>query len=132
MAELDDLLLTAGHDLDRLKLPLTLDVARGDETYTLLRGDSQTLKAGDMYIRDGEGVISSILYGPDWRTQITPETRSVVFTVYAPPGVGTEAVETHLRNLEANVRLISREASGEKLAEPKTWLLVRTSRRGTD
>lgn len=110
MAELDDLLLTAGHDLDRLALPLTLDVAQGTETYTLLRGDPQTLKAGDMYIRDGQGVISSILYGPDQRTQITPETRSVVFTVYAPPGVSLVFVDAHLHNLETNVRLIAPQA----------------------
>lgn len=63
-----------------------------------------------MYIRDGDGVISSIIYGPDRRTQITPDTRNVVFTVYAPPGVGAEAVQAHLRNLEANVRLIAPEA----------------------
>lgn len=44
MAELQDLLLTAGHDLSALRLPLTLDVAKGDETYTLLRGEPQTLK----------------------------------------------------------------------------------------
>jgi DNA/RNA-binding domain of Phe-tRNA-synthetase-like protein len=110
MAELDDLLLTAGHDLDTLALPLTLDVAQGDETYTLLRGEPQTLKAGDMFIRDGEGMISSILYGPDRRTQITPETKAVVFTVYAPPGVAPEAVAAHLANLERSVRLITPEA----------------------
>jgi DNA/RNA-binding domain of Phe-tRNA-synthetase-like protein len=114
MAELDDLLLTAGHDLDTLALPLTLDVAQGTETYTLLRGDPQTLKAGDMFIRDGEGVVSSIIYGPDRRTQITPETRSVVFTVYAPPGIAPETVQAHLRSLEANVRLI---APGAEVAQ---------------
>jgi DNA/RNA-binding domain of Phe-tRNA-synthetase-like protein len=109
MAELQDLLLTAGHDLDTLALPLTLDVARGDETYTLLRGEPQALKAGDMFIRDGEGVISAIIYGPNQRTQILPETRSVIFTVYAPPGVGTAAVEAHLRTLEGNARLMAPE-----------------------
>jgi hypothetical protein len=88
MAELDDLLLTADHDLDALRLPLTLDVAQGTETYTLLRGDEQTLKAGDMFIRDAEGVIFSVLYGPDRRTPITPETKNVVFTVYAHAGRG--------------------------------------------
>ncbi|MGZ9226947.1 MAG: hypothetical protein ACXW4M_15465, partial [Anaerolineales bacterium] len=41
MAEMKDLLLTAGHDLDTLHLPLTLDVATGTERYTLLRGDEQ-------------------------------------------------------------------------------------------
>jgi len=39
MAEMQDLLLTAGHDLDVLQLPLTLDVATGTEGYTLLRGE---------------------------------------------------------------------------------------------
>src|SRR5512143_2868764 len=54
MAEMDGLLLTAGHDLDTLHLPLTLDVADGTESYTLLRGEPQVTKAGDMLIRDGE------------------------------------------------------------------------------
>src|SRR5512141_2203553 len=49
MAEVKDLLLTAGHDLDSLHVPLTLDVAQGEERYTLLRGQEQALKAGDMY-----------------------------------------------------------------------------------
>src|SRR5512145_3532386 len=55
MAEMQDLLLTAGHDLDKLNLPLTLDIANGTETYALLRGDEQTLKPDDMLIRDQTG-----------------------------------------------------------------------------
>ena len=39
MAEVKNMLITAGHDLDVLELPLTLDVSRGTETYTLMRGD---------------------------------------------------------------------------------------------
>src|SRR5512138_1157829 len=64
MAEVKNRLLTAGHDLDVLQLPLTLDAAKGNESYTLLRGDEQILKAGDMFIRDQQGIISSIIYGP--------------------------------------------------------------------
>src|SRR5215211_357360 len=37
IAEMKNMLLTAGHDLDTLRLPLTLDVSKGAETYTLLR-----------------------------------------------------------------------------------------------
>ena len=83
MAEMQDLLLTAGHNLDMLQLPLALDVATGTESYTLLRGEHQTLKPGDMLIRDRVGIISSIIYGPDQRTQITSEAHNVIFTVYA-------------------------------------------------
>ena len=115
MAEMQDLLLTAGHDLDILRLPLTLDAATGSERYTLLRGDEQMLKAGDMLIRDQEGVISSIVYGPDRRTQITPETRNVVFTVYAPPGIETQTVATHLDHLKENVMVFAPQAQVELL-----------------
>ena len=45
MAEINDLLLTAGHDLDALHLPLTLDAAQGTETYTLLRDEPQTAQS---------------------------------------------------------------------------------------
>jgi DNA/RNA-binding domain of Phe-tRNA-synthetase-like protein len=115
MAEMQDFLLTAGHDLDVLQLPLILDVANGTEQYTLLRGDEQTLKPGDMLIRDQNGVISSIIYGPDRRTQITPETRNVVFTVYAPPGIDGQIVRRHLLHIQENVMIFAPQAQVELL-----------------
>lgn len=111
MAELEDQLLTAGHNLDALKLPLRLDASQGDETYTLMRDAPQQLKAGDMCIADGEGVISSIVYGPDRRTRIVPATRNVVFTVYAPAGVGEAAVRAHLDTIRGHVAAIAPGAS---------------------
>jgi len=115
MAEMDDLLLTAGHDLDSLRLPLTLDVATGAETYTLLRGEEQILKAGDMLIRDQEGVISSIIYGPDQRTQISPGTKNAIFTVYAPVGIDEQAVRNHLGHIRENIRIFSPDAEVQQL-----------------
>ena len=110
MAEMQDMLLTAGHDLDILHLPLTLDVATGNETYTLLRGEEQVPKPGDMMISDQDGVISSILYGPDQRTQITPNTNNVIFTVYAPPGIAEGLVTEHLQHIKENVRVFAPQA----------------------
>ena len=110
MSELDSLLLTAGHDLDRIQGTVTLDVASGSEKYVVLRGDEQQLKPGDMMIADKQGIISSIIYGPDQRTQITPETRRVLFTVYAPPGIGEQPVAEHLHRIEANVHYIAPDA----------------------
>jgi DNA/RNA-binding domain of Phe-tRNA-synthetase-like protein len=115
MAEMQDLLLTAGHDLDALQLPLTLDVAQGTEQYTVLRGEGQTLKAGDMLIRDQAGVISSIIYGPDQRTQISPDTRNVVFTVYAPPGIDEQIIEDHLQRIQDYVLVFAPQAQVELL-----------------
>jgi DNA/RNA-binding domain of Phe-tRNA-synthetase-like protein len=113
MAEVQDLLLTAGHDLDVLQMPLQLDVATGTEKYTLLRGEEQVLKPGDMLIRDQTGIISSIIYGPDQRTQITPVTRNAVFTVYAPPGIDEQAVLEHLEHIKDNVMIFAPEAQVE-------------------
>lgn len=115
MAEMDNLLLTAGHDLDTVRPPVTLDVAKGTESYVLLRGVPQTPKAGDMMIVDGEGIISNIIYGPDQRTQITPQTTNAIFTVYAPPGIPAQAVDKHLQEIQQNVQLVSPDAQVEML-----------------
>ena len=115
MAEVSHLLLTAGHDVATLNLPVTLDVAQGHETYTVLRGEEQPLKAGDMFIRDGAGVISSILYGPDRRTAITPQTQHVMFTVYAPESIEVQRVNDHLLDIQRSVQLIAPSAQVELL-----------------
>ncbi len=115
MAEMKNMLLTAGHDLDILQLPLTLDVSKGDETYTLMRGDQQVLKPDDMFIGDRMGVISSIIYGPDQRTQITGDTRNVVFTVYAPAGIDEQTIEQHLEDIRDTVMLVAPQAGVELL-----------------
>jgi DNA/RNA-binding domain of Phe-tRNA-synthetase-like protein len=115
MAEVKDQMLTAGHDLETLQLPARLDVSQGGERYTLLRGQEQELKPGDMFIADRAGIISSILYGPDQRTQIQPATRNVMFTVYAPPGIDEPALLNHLQEIQKNVLLISSAARTEML-----------------
>ncbi len=115
MAEVDNLLLTAGHDLDSVRLPMTLDAALGTESYILLRGEPQTPKPDDMMIRDEDGIISSIVYGPDQRTQITPQTHNAVFTTYAPAGIGEESVMHHLQEIQRNILLIAPNARTELL-----------------
>lgn len=115
MAELDNLLLTAGHDLAAVQPPLSLNVSQGDEEYTLMRGVSQQLKPNDMYICDQAGILSSILYGPDARTRILPSTRDVLYTVYAPAGIDREAVLKHLEQIQGYVRLFSPQAQTELL-----------------
>jgi DNA/RNA-binding domain of Phe-tRNA-synthetase-like protein len=110
MAELRNMLLTAGHDLDTVHGELGLDVATGAETYLTLGGQEQRLKQGDMFIRDGEGILSSVVYGPDHRTRITPATTRVLFTVYAPTGVDPEKVRDHLGDLKNFVLAVAPEA----------------------
>jgi DNA/RNA-binding domain of Phe-tRNA-synthetase-like protein len=113
MAELKNLLLTAGHDLEVLKPPLRIDVADGRENYTRINGKEQAPQPMDMFIADTQGIISTVVYGPDRRTRITSETQRVFFTVYAPPGIGEQAVHEHMQDIQANVLLIAPEAHVE-------------------
>ena len=113
MAEVKNMLLTAGHDLDVLQLPLTLDVTQGTESYTVMRGEAQVVKAGDMIISDQMGIISNIIYGPDQRTQIKETTRNVIFTVYAPAGIDEGLIMGHLQDMRDYVRVIAPEAEVE-------------------
>jgi DNA/RNA-binding domain of Phe-tRNA-synthetase-like protein len=116
IAELRNQLLTAGHDLAAVRPPVTVEVARGNERYTTLGGREQVLKAGDMFMQDAEGVISSVLYGPDRRTRILPRTTAALFAVYAPAGIGETAVRQHLEDIRSGVLLIAPEARTETLA----------------
>jgi hypothetical protein len=68
-----------------------------------------------MMISDQEGVISSIVYGPDQRTQIKPDTQNVVFTVYAPAGIRAELVNEHLEHIKENVMVFAPQAKVELL-----------------
>ena len=110
MAELKNLMLTAGHDLGAVGLPVRVDMTRDGDRYVAINGAERVLAAGDMMMVDGEGIISSVLQGPDRRTRITPGTREVLFAVYAPAGVGESAVRSHLEDIAANVQLVAPQA----------------------
>lgn len=110
MGELKNFLLTAVHDLDVVQAPISINVADGSESYVTLSGQSQALKPGDMFIADAVGVLSSIIYGPDARTQVTPDTCNVLFTVYAPEGITPETVQRHLEDTRDFVWLIAPDA----------------------
>lgn len=114
MAELKNGLLTAGHDVEALTFPLTLDAAIGSEKYVLINGKEQAVKSGDMMIADCEGIISSVLCGPDYRTRITPETRKALFIVYALQGIAKASVANHLAEIYNNVRVIAPQATIEQ------------------
>lgn len=115
MAEINNGLLTAGHDLDLVHDPITLDVAQGDERYILLSGREQVLKPGDMIMTDALGVICSVIYGLDQRTAIGPNTQRVMFVVYAPKGIASEAVRSHLHEIQYNVQSIAPGAAVQEL-----------------
>jgi DNA/RNA-binding domain of Phe-tRNA-synthetase-like protein len=107
VAEVETLVLTAGHDADKLRGSISIDVSREGDQITQMNGASKAIRAGDMIMRDAEGVCCSILYGQDNRSPISWETTHVLYVAYAPMGVPTEMVETQLGRIEAGIRLFS-------------------------
>lgn len=110
MAELRNLILTAGHDVAALHLPLRADATSDGDTYVQLSGAERTVRAGDMMMADGAGIVSTVLHGLDSRTRITPATTEVLFAVYAPAGIGADAIREHFEDIRANVLLIAPDA----------------------
>jgi DNA/RNA-binding domain of Phe-tRNA-synthetase-like protein len=106
-AELDTLILTAGHDVARLQEPVLIDVAREGDVFTLMGGKEKAVPPGDMVMRDARGIVCSILRGQDNLSPITRETVHVLYVSYAPDGVTEENVRAHMQATEKYVRLFS-------------------------
>ena len=96
-------------------MPVGVGVSDGSESYVRINGQHQQVKAGDMIISDSRGIISCIIYGPDQRTRITPTTREVLFTAYAPPGIDRDALRRHLGDIRTNVSIVAPGAQVEVL-----------------
>src|ERR1700716_3518037 len=104
-AELGSLLLTAGHDVAALVPSLALDCSRTGDRFVGINGQERELKPGDMLMRDGLGIISAVLYGPDERTRLSDQTRRALFVTSAPAGIPAADVERHLEQIGEYVRI---------------------------
>jgi DNA/RNA-binding domain of Phe-tRNA-synthetase-like protein len=103
LAELKNKILTSGHDLDSLKESLFFDVSKGGEEYIKLNGEKQVLKENDIILRDDEGVLASVLYGPARRTSISPSTRNALYFAWCPYSVSEDAISSHLNDILSNI-----------------------------
>jgi DNA/RNA-binding domain of Phe-tRNA-synthetase-like protein len=115
VAEVETLVLTAGHDADRLLGAISMDVSREGDHLIQMNGASKTIRPGDMIMRDAGGICCSIIYGQDNRSPISSGTSHVLYVSYAPAGVPSGTVDGHLRRIAENVRLFSPTAVTEQL-----------------
>jgi len=113
-AEVETFVLTAGHDAAKLQGAIVVDVSRKGDQMTQMNGVSRAIRAGDMIMRDTNGVSCSILYGQDNRSPISSATSRVLYVAYAPVDVPAEAVEAQLTKIEENIRLFSPQAMVEQ------------------
>ncbi len=113
-AELETLILTAGHDAALLSGPLQVDVAREGEKFIQMGGERKSIPEGDMVMKDSQGIICSILRGQDQRSPITRETSHVLYVAYVPAGVPEASVRAQLQAIETYVRLFAPECVTEQ------------------
>ena len=109
-AEVETMVLTAGHDVSKLLGDIRMDVSTEGDLMTRMNGAPKAILAGDMIMRDEVEVCCTILYGQDNRSPISAQTSHVLYVAYAPPGVLAAEVETQLRAVEENVRLFCPQA----------------------
>ena len=113
IAELNSMILTSGHDLDTIQGDLAFDISRGDEQYLKINGKEQDLKKGDILLKDEEGIISCILFGPAKRTTIIPKTKNVLYFAWCPETISDELVKAHLNEILMNVNTVFTDTKSE-------------------
>jgi DNA/RNA-binding domain of Phe-tRNA-synthetase-like protein len=115
IAEVETLILTAGHDVAKLRGAISMDVSRKGDQMTQMNGTPKVLYAGDMIMKDAGGICCSIIYGQDNRSPISIGTSRVLYVAYAPAGVPAKLVEIQLRKIEDNIRCFSPAVVVEQL-----------------
>lgn len=118
LAEMENLLLTSGHDLDRLEPPFSLKVAAERLPFMGISGREMRLTLNDIYVADRRGVVVSVLQGPEERSPLTRETRNALFLVFGLPGIRETDMAAHLDRLESYLRLA---ASGAETAHKRIY-----------
>ena len=108
MAELKNIILTAGHDLDKLSEEIEVLCSEGNEEYTKINGKIQKLKKNDIFAKNSLNIISSVLYGPDSKTKITGETKNCLFMCYSF-GLNDKELRNHLNDLAGYLKLFVKD-----------------------
>jgi len=105
MAELKNMYLTAGHDLDLIKGSLNTKITNGSEDYENISGKEMKLKPKDITTEDEFGIISSVSFGPDRRTMITEKTRNYLFFAYFPYGEENRKIKNHFEDILTYIKI---------------------------
>ena len=111
MAELENRILTSGHDRDTIQGRLVYDLADEGEEYVKLNGKKQVLLKNDVILKDDDGILASVLFGPAARTAIKMETVNPLYLAWCPVGIDNETVDEHLSTLTK----FSKMVYGEKI-----------------
>lgn len=106
-------LLMGAQDASSVRGTLVCDRAKAGESFRGMRREVRC-RPDEIVLRDEEGIIASLLQGPDHRTRLTPETKDVVFFIFSVPGItaadiqeGTEAVRSLLAGACSDIQALT-------------------------
>jgi DNA/RNA-binding domain of Phe-tRNA-synthetase-like protein len=113
-AEVQTLVLTAGHDVVKLQEPITIDVSREGDVMRQTSGEPRAIRAGDMVMKQHGDICCSIIYGQEPDSLISAGTQHVLYVAYAPVGVPTASIEDQFERIESNIHMFSPRAIVEQ------------------
>lgn len=88
LTELRTRALLGAHDVDQIRGQAELFCPTEKLPFPGIRGEESHCYPGDVTGRDAEGIIFSLIAGPDGRTCIRADSSHVVFLVFGVPGIG--------------------------------------------
>lgn len=113
MAEVKNLILTAGFDLRKISGSLSLSLSDGETSYSGIGEQIKTPPKGDVVLKEDDTIIGSIIGGPDHQRQITKETDKVLFAIFGVPGITKDHIENHLIDIKEYVSIVSPDSTIE-------------------
>jgi len=96
MAEMCAGILVAVTDYDRFDGGLTLDLADAGEHCIGLGHRDMVTGEGEIVLRDEREIVCILCQGPDEKTRVTEDTRTVFYYAYAVPGIDAQYLKQGL------------------------------------
>ena len=110
LMELRTRALLGVHDADRIHGRAELFRSTEKLPFPGIRGEETHCYPGDVTGRDEEGIIFSLIAGPDARTCIRPDSVHVIYLVFGVPGVSPADIAGLQERLTDYVRILAPEA----------------------
>jgi hypothetical protein len=112
LSEMTSGLLMGAQDAAAIKGDLLCELAEEGETFRGMRSEVRC-REGEIVLRDSEGIIASLLQGPDYRTRLNSDTRDVAFFVFSAPGIGSNDVQEGIEAVRTLFQPVSDEINAK-------------------
>lgn len=110
VTEMTNGILMGIQDYKKFAGEIRIDIAKEGEEFIGI-GSTITCKEGEIVVRDNEGIVASLLQGPDKKTLTSPKTTDVVIYAFMVPGIEKTSIE---QSLKQTVEILGKYAGSQK------------------